>query len=110
MSTPAKIAIGIFLTLMVLCQIGIFDPQFNAHFIGRALSDKDWLTRVLFPVIGPQNFIADVRNEDPLSFASMAMLPSAFFAITAYIFLAGLRAIVSSGERAPKIAEGQDPA
>lgn len=98
MSTPGKIALGIFLTLLVLCQVGVFDPSFNAFFQARALADKDWLTRMMYPVFAPENLVAETRSENPIGFAVVAAVLSFGISFTAYVFLMGLRAMAKMGE------------
>lgn len=98
MSTPSKIALGIFLTLLVLCQIGVFDPYFNAFFQARALADKDWLTRMMYPAFAPENLVADTRSENPIGFAVVTAILSFGISFAAYVLLMGLRAIAKMGE------------
>ncbi len=98
MTTPAKIALGVFLTLVVLCQLGTFDHWFNAFFQARALADEDWLTRMMYPLFAPENLVSGTRSENPIGFAVMAAIPCFGIAFVAYVFLMGMRAISKIGD------------
>jgi len=93
MSTPAKIAIGVFATLIVLCQLGMFDASFNIYFERRMLADRDWLTRTLYPLVRSPNLTAELRDEYALGFLAFAAIPSIGITSVFYVFLMGLRAI-----------------
>lgn len=97
MSTAGKIALGIFLTLMLQCQLGFFDERFNAYFEAQALADEDWLTRLLYPLVRPDNLIAESRAENPVAFLVLSAMPSLVITLVAYVFLAGIQAIARAG-------------
>lgn len=111
MTTPAKIAVGVFLTLVVLCQFGTFDPWFNAFFQERALADEDWLTRMMYPLFASENLVAGTRSENPIGFAVMAAIPCFGAAFVAYVFLMGLRAMskIGDAESSEQPSEGENP-
>jgi len=111
MTTPGKIALGIFIALMALCQMGVFDPSFNAYFEGRALADKDWLERAAYSLFKPENLVAQTRSEDPIGFALMSAIPSFGITFVAYVFLMGLRAMAKMGntDNAERAEDAETP-
>lgn len=92
---------GVFLTLMVQCQLGMFDHLYNAFFSAIALSDKGPIVKMLYPLFAHENMAAEVRSTNPIGFAVITLIPCILVSEIAYIALCGLRGFSKIGEAEP---------